>query len=91
VRIVENDSVEGRVQAIKAQIAVVQQHRARRQVELDTVKASLAHNRNILKEEFGVDTVEQARARLTELEEELEQALLEVEQALSEVGQSADG
>ena len=46
----------------------------------------LSHTVRLLKDEFGVETTDEARTKLTELQSELDKAVAEVESALAEAG-----
>lgn len=79
-------AIEDQLREIRTTISQVQSKKARAAVELDNAKERLKVAQATLKDEFGVETTEEARAKLTELQAELDAAVAEVELALQEAG-----
>lgn len=79
-------AIEDQLREIRTTISQVQSKKARAAVELDNAKERLKTAQSTLKDEFGVETTDEARAKLTELQSELDKAVAEVESALAEAG-----
>ena len=79
-------TIEDQIRTARAGIAQAQTKKTRAAVELDTAKQRLADARAILKNEFGVVTTEDAKAKLAELKAALDAALEDIETALAEAG-----
>lgn len=73
---------EERVRQLKATISSLQTARARAGVELDGAKATVDKTRTELRDEFGVETIEEARAVLATLEAERDAAIGRAEASL---------
>lgn len=79
-------AIEDQLREIRTTISQVQGKKARAQVELDNANERLETARTTLKEDFGVETTDEARTKLTDLQAELESVVAEVERALEESG-----
>lgn len=79
-------AIEDQLRELRTAISQAQGRKARAQVELDNAEARVEEASKTLKEDFGVETKEQAREKLTELQAELDAAVAEVEAALEEAG-----
>jgi len=79
-------SIEDKIREIRTAISQVQNQKARAAVELDNAKSRLKEAREALKTEYGVVTADDAKAKLTELQSELNDIVSEVEKALEEAG-----
>jgi F0F1-type ATP synthase membrane subunit b/b' len=77
-----SEDVEQQVRDIKARIQQAQARRARAEVERDTARAAADKARDMLKTEYGVETPDEARAVLAQLELDLDQAIQDAQQAL---------
>ena len=75
-------SLEERLGNIQQRISQATARRAREEVEVENARASLAEAKERLKEEFGVVTSDDLRAKKTELESALQSAVEEIEAAL---------
>ena len=71
------------VQAVRAQVSTLQSRVARAQVEHDAAVATEDKARQDLVSEFGVETPEQGKAKLAELESAAEAALSELREAMA--------
>ncbi len=76
--------VEQAVRTVRERIAAAQRRRARAEAEHDAAAAKAAQIRQALLDEFGVTSVEEARAMLTKVDTDLTTALYDLEQALTE-------
>lgn len=76
------------LRSIQLQISQVQAKKARATVESDNATAKRATAKSTLKQEFGVETTEDAKAMQVKLEEALDSAVLAVRKALAESGAS---
>lgn len=72
------------LEELKSQISVAQARKAKAEVLLAQADADLTRSRARLQEEFGVSTVEEARAKLQELAEDRDTAIAEAEMRLRE-------
>lgn len=79
-------SLEDNLRSIQTRISQVQGKHARAQVERDNALAKLGIAKAALKEEYGVATTPEARAKLEELEAELVEAVQAVELELEAAG-----
>lgn len=79
-------SLDDDLRTIQQRISQVQAKRARAAVEKDNALAKIAESKAVLKEEFGVDTTEEAQLKQSELEDALTQAVNAVEEALALAG-----
>lgn len=71
---------------IKDRIATAQRNRVRAEAERDAAAAVAATARRQLADEFGVDTIDQARDTLTRLEHDLAEQVRLMTTALDETG-----
>jgi hypothetical protein len=72
------------LEELKSQISLAQARKAKAEVLRAQAEADLTAARQRLQEEFGVSTVEEARARLGELAEERDVAIAAAEAQLRE-------
>lgn len=79
-------TLEDQIREIRTAISAVQAKKARAAVELDNARERLATARQILKDEFGVVTTDDARTKLDDLRGELAEAIREVEDLLESAG-----
>lgn len=79
-------AMEDDLKRLHAQITAVQSKKAKAAVELDNAKDRLETARTLLKDEFGVTTTTEARAKLEELREELATAIAQIEELLTAAG-----
>ena len=77
----EDDIREVRARITQAQTAVT-----RAQLQRDNVRAKVADATKVVKDEFGVGTVADAKALLAQLKEQLDQAVQEAQEQLNEAG-----
>lgn len=71
---------------LKTRLAAATRARVRAEAERDSAIAAAGTAAGQLREEFGITTVEEARAMLTRLESDLGTMLHELRQALDEIG-----
>lgn len=74
------------IRTIKTQISQAQGQKARASVQLENAQERVAEGRARLKEEFGVVETSEAKAVLTQLDAELQEALDTVRRDLAEAG-----
>lgn len=74
------------VAALKERIAAAQRARARAEHERDAAQARADTAREQLQRDFGVSTVDDAKAMLARLETELSNAVTQLRVALTEIG-----
>lgn len=79
-------AVEDQLREIRTRISQVQSQKARATVEHENAVARRDAAKKTLKEEFGVETTEDAKRVLAELQTELNDAVAAVESKLSEAG-----
>lgn len=72
---------------IQARIRVVQEQAMRTEMAAQAAEAAAAASRQQLKDDFAVETTEDAAAVLTDLRRELDEIIAQLEKALSEVEQ----
>jgi NADP-dependent 3-hydroxy acid dehydrogenase YdfG len=80
-----SEFIEQQVQEIKNKIATAQKKQVRAEHVYDSAKAAVEKIKDRLKDEFGVETVEEAQAMLSNLEVELNKSLESAREALSKV------
>jgi predicted nucleic acid-binding Zn-ribbon protein len=78
--------LDDKLRAIQTRISQVQSKVARSQVELDNATEKRDAAKAALKQDFGVVTNDEAKAKLKELEEALVEAVATVERELEEAG-----
>lgn len=74
------------LRSLQTRISAVQSRRMRAEVARDNAKAALVQSRELLKEEFGVSTGEDAKSILQQLTSELEGAVEVVRSELEAAG-----
>lgn len=79
-------SVEDKLREIRTSISQVQGKKARAQVEFEAATERRELARRTLKEEFQVETNDDARAKLAQLQGELDDSVAAVVKALEEAG-----
>lgn len=79
-------AIDDQIRELRTAISQQMSKTARAAVELDSAKENDAEARRVLKEDFGVETTDEARAKLAELQAELDNELKQAEQALAEAG-----
>lgn len=79
-------AIEDQLRELRTSISQAQGKKLHAQVQLDNAKGNMEEARSRLKNEFGVETTDEARAKLIELQSELDAAMAEVEAALQESG-----
>lgn len=72
------------LQVLHAKQADFERKRARREADFDIMKARIADNMLVLKNEFGVDSVDEAASLLDRLKEELELDVQQLKKLLEE-------
>ncbi len=78
--------LDNQVTALKSRLAAAQRTKLRAEGERDAATATAAQARAQLAEEFGVTTVDEAKAMLAGLETDLAAQLDQIRAALDEVG-----
>lgn len=78
--------LDDQVREIKARIDNAARQRARSEAERDSAQSMVDRVRHQLREEFGVDSPEEARAVLAQLEAELQAAVTEIKSSLEVIG-----
>lgn len=81
-----SNDIELELRGLQQRIAQAQNAQTRAEVERDNAKAQIAETKKALKEQFGVETVEDAKALLKAKEEELQAELAKAEDLLVEAG-----
>lgn len=79
-------TIEDQIRELRTAISAVHGRKARAAVELDNAKDRLAEARKVLKDEFGVETTEDAKTKLEALRAELAEAVSGIENLLQEAG-----
>lgn len=79
-------ALEDQIREARTAISQATARKTRAQVELDNAEARLETANATLKDDFEVSTKEEARAKLTELQEALQEKLAQVEEELAEAG-----
>lgn len=79
-------SIETRLRDLKQRAENVSVKKTRAEIEADNATAKFNEARATLKEEFGLNTGDEIKDRLAELQTELEQKLQEVEENLKAAG-----
>ena len=79
-------TLEDTIRETRAAISAVQGRKARAAVDLETAKSRLDSARAVMREEFSVNTTDDAREALASLRAELDAALAQIEALLSEAG-----
>lgn len=79
-------AIEDQLREVRAQISAVQGKKARAQVEHDNALTRKEDARNMLEQEFGVTTTDDAKRVLIDLQSELDTAVLTVTTKLEEAG-----
>lgn len=79
-------AIEDQIREMRTAISQAASKTARAAVELDNAKERSNAARQALKEDFGVETPEDAKAKLAELQEQLDEELVAVQKALEEAG-----
>lgn len=77
-------SVEERIDALRSEVADIEKAKLRAEVEREAFEEALGKAKTVLKDDFGVETEEQMKAKLVELEQERDRLLTEAEAALKE-------
>ena len=80
------DELTIKVRDIQTRIEAAQRARVKSEQDKDRASASVDQIRRTLDSEFGVTTIEDARAVLTKLEDELSEEIKAVQAALDEIG-----
>lgn len=75
-------AIDAQLAALRDQINDATRKRARAQVEHDQATESLRSTQQALKDEFGVENTEQAKAKLVQLRAAVDEALAEAQRAL---------
>jgi ATP phosphoribosyltransferase regulatory subunit HisZ len=75
-------AIDVQLAALRTAINDATRKRARAQVEHDQATESLRSTQQALKDEFGVENTEQAKAKLVQLRAAVDEALAEAQQAL---------
>lgn len=79
-------AIEDKIREIRTSISQAQGKTARAQVEHDNATERRSSAQKTLKEDFGVETNEDAKRVLVELQTELDDAVTKIESALAEAG-----
>lgn len=79
-------ALEDDIKKMRDRISAVQAKKARAAVELDNAKERLDAARAILKDDFGVETTTEARAKLDELRAQLATEMETIEELLTKAG-----
>lgn len=79
-------AIEDQIREIRTSISQAQGRKARAQVEHDNAIERQNTAKSTLKEDFGVSTNDDAKRVLTELQDELDSAVVKIEAALAEAG-----
>lgn len=75
-------AIDVQLAALRTAINDATRKRARAQVEHDQASETLRSTQQALKDEFGVETTEQAKAKLVELRSAVDEALSDAQTAL---------
>ncbi len=75
-----------KVRDIQVKIEAAQRARVRAEQDRESAIAVVTKARDALKQEFGVSTVEEAKAALARLEHEVQASIAEIDSKLSEIG-----
>lgn len=78
--------IEDKLREIRNSIAAVTSKKARAVVELDNAKSRLDDARRILRDDFGVETSDEAKAKLSSLRSELARVVSQLESELDNAG-----
>lgn len=76
------DDREGRIRQLRAAVQQASAQRARSEVQLEQAQARAAEVSAKLKSQFGVSTLDEARAKLAELRASVDSLLGQAEEAL---------
>lgn len=76
--------IDNKITQLKARIAAAQLAQARAEATTETAKATQDSAMARLKDEFGVDSLADARGKLVELEDELQQLATSITRILDE-------
>ena len=76
-------AIDVQLAALRTAINDATRKRARAQVEHDQATESLRSTQQALKDEFGVENTEQAKAKLVQLRAAVDEALAEAQRALA--------
>lgn len=79
-------AIEDKIREIRTSISQAQGKKARAQVEYDNAVERRNSAKKSLKEDFGVETNDDAKRVLNELQTELDATVTKVEQSLAEAG-----
>lgn len=77
--------VDQQVNTIKTRIEVAQRKRARAEADQDAARAAADNALTQLKSEYGVSTVDEAKAMMAELQSELNACITQTRQSLDEL------
>lgn len=77
---------ETQLREVRQRLANVQSKRARALVERDNAQAKVAQSKETLQSQFGVVTNDEAKAKLAELTQNLDDTVATVREKLTEAG-----
>jgi predicted nucleic acid-binding Zn-ribbon protein len=81
------DSLAQQVVDLQQRIAAAELRHTHAQIAADSAAAELQRAREQLKERFGIESPEQARAEIASLHTQLQTVMAQLSQALDEAGQ----